>query len=80
MASFVAEKSGIVLILSSCKFQSNQQEFEQLAELLSKYPMAYALSKFDVGNLHLPLHLPFKTDNFSKNNSQVKYQFFIVAA
>ena len=37
--------------------QITQKEFEQLAELLVKYPMAYAFSKFDVKNLTSPLHL-----------------------
>ena len=42
--------------------QINQQEFEQLAELLLKYPMIFTTPKFDVGKLVSTLHLPLKTD------------------
>ena len=52
-----------------------QKEFEQLAELLLKYPMAYATSKFDVGKINSPPHLPLKPDAFFKNDEQVKFQF-----
>ena len=41
------------------------QEFVQLAELLLKYPLIYATSKFDVGKVNLPLHLPLKPDAIS---------------
>ena len=41
----------------------NFQEIGQLAELLLKYPMIYATSKFDVGKVNSPLHLPLKPDS-----------------
>ena len=41
-------------------FQFTQKEFEQLAELLLKYSMVYATSKFDVGKVNSPLHLLLK--------------------
>ena len=42
--------------------QITQKEIEQLADLLLKYPKVYATSKFDVGKLNSPLHLPLKPD------------------
>ena len=42
--------------------QITQKEFEQLAELVLKYPMTYTTSKFDVGKVNSPLHLPLKPD------------------
>ena len=59
-------------------FQQSQitpPNFEQLAELLLKYPMVYATSKFDFGKVNLPLRLPLKPDAVLKNNEQVKFQF-----
>ena len=49
-------------------FQHSQitQKNEQLAELLLKHPMAYAPSKFDVGKVNSPLHLPLKPDAIFK--------------
>ena len=43
-------------------FQFTQKEFEQLADLVLEYPKAYATSKFDVGKVNIPLHLPLITD------------------
>ena len=42
--------------------QITQKEFEQLADLLLKYPKAYATSNFDFGKVNSPLHLPLKLD------------------
>ena len=42
--------------------QITQKEFEQLADLLLKYPKVYATSKIDVGKINSPLHLPLKSD------------------
>ena len=42
--------------------QLTQNEFEKLADLLLKYPKVCATSKFDVGKINSPLHLPLKTD------------------
>ena len=52
-----------------------QKEFEQLADLLLKYPKVYALSKFDVGKINSRLQLPLKLYALFKNNEQVKSQF-----
>ena len=43
-----------------------QQEFEHLAQLLLKYPMAYATTEFDVGKVNSLLHLPLKADTVFK--------------
>ena len=53
-------------------YQIAQKEFEQLAELLLKYPMAYATSKFDVGKINSPPHLPLKPDAFFKKQRASK--------
>ena len=42
--------------------QLTQIELEKLADLLLKYPKTYATSKFDVGKISSPLHLPMKPD------------------
>ena len=41
-------------------FQITQNEFDNLAKLLLKYPTVYATSKFDVGKISSSLHLPLK--------------------
>ena len=58
-------------------FQQSQikKNFEQLADLLLKYPKVYATSKFDVEKIKSPLYLPLKPDAVFKNNEQVKSQF-----
>ena len=45
-------------------FQQSQikKNFEQLADLLLKYPKVYATSKFDVEKINSPLYLPLKPD------------------
>ena len=52
--------------------QITQKEFEQLAELLLKYPMVYATSKFDVGEVNSPLHLSLKLDAIIKKQRSSK--------
>ena len=44
----------------------------ELAKLLLKYPMVYATSKFDVGRVSSPLHLPLKPDAFFKKQHACK--------
>ena len=51
--------------------QKIQEEFEQLADLSLIYPKVYATSKFDVGKLSSPLHLPIKTDAVFKKQQRV---------
>ena len=42
--------------------QITQKEFDKLAELLLKFQTVNATSKFDVGKISSPLHLPLKPD------------------
>ena len=53
-------------------FQINQQEFDQLAELLLKYPMVCATSKFEVGEMHSSLHLPLNPEAVFKKQRASK--------
>ena len=55
-------------------FQHSQitQEFEKLANLLLKYPIVYATSKFDVGKISSPLHLALKPDAVFKKQRSSK--------
>ena len=52
--------------------QITQKEFEQRAQLLLKYPMVYATSKFDVGKVKSTLRLPLKLDAIFKNQQASK--------
>ena len=52
--------------------QITQQEIEQLADLLSKYPKVYATSKFDVEKVNSLLNLPVKSDAVFKKQRASK--------
>ena len=52
--------------------QITQNEFEKLADLLLRYPTVYATSKFDVGKIISPLHLPLKPDAVFKKQRASK--------
>ena len=52
--------------------QITQNEFERLANFLIRYPTVYATSKFDVGKINSPLHLPLKPDAVFKNQRASK--------
>ena len=52
--------------------QITQKEFDKLAELLLKFPTVYATSKFDVGKISSPLHLPLKPDAVFKKQRTSK--------
>ena len=52
--------------------QITQKEFDKLAKLLLKYPTVYATSKFDVGKVNSPLHLPLKPDAVFKKQKASK--------
>ena len=52
--------------------QITQKEFEQLADLLLKYPKVYATSNFDVGKVNSPLPLPLKPDAVFKKQRASK--------
>ena len=52
--------------------QITQNKFNKLAELLLKYPTIYATSKFNVGKICSPLHLPLKPDSVFKKQRASK--------
>ena len=52
--------------------QITQKEFDKLAELLLKFPTVHATSKFDVGKISSPLHLPLKPDAVFKKQRASK--------
>ena len=54
--------------------KTNIKNLQQLAEFVSKNPMVYATSKFDVGKIPSPLLLPLKHDAVFKKQRQVKNQ------
>ena len=61
--------------LTMFKFQHSQitqKEFEQLADLLFKYPEVYATSKFDEGKINSPLILRLKPDAVFKKQRASK--------
>ena len=49
-----------------------QYEFEKLADLLLKYPKVLATSKFDIGKVNSPLHLPLKLEAVFKKQRASK--------
>ena len=52
--------------------QITQKEFEQLTDLLLKYPQFYATSIFDVGKVNSSLYLPLKHDAVFKKQRASK--------
>ena len=52
--------------------QLTQNEIENLADLLLRYPTVSATSKFDVGKINSPLHLPLKPDAVFKKQRASK--------
>ena len=52
--------------------QITQNKFDKLAKLLVKYPTVYATSKFDVGKISSPIHLPLKSDAIFKKQRASK--------
>ena len=52
--------------------QITQKEIEQLADLLLKCPKIYATSKYDVGKVNSPIHLPLKSDAVFKKQRASK--------
>ena len=57
--------------------QITQNEFEKIADLLLKYTTIYASSKFDVGKVSSPLHLPLKPDAVFKKQRTSKVQIHL---
>ena len=49
-----------------------QNKFAKLANLLLRYPTVCATSKFDIGKIDSPLHLPLKPDAVFKKQRASK--------
>ena len=56
-SKYTGEQTNFLTMFNFQRSQINQQEFDQLAELLLKYPMLYVTSKLDVGKMNSSLHL-----------------------
>ena len=69
---YTIEQQKILTMLNFQHSRINEQEFEQLADLLLKYPMVYAISKLDVGKKHSPQHYPLKPDTIFKTQGASK--------
>ena len=52
--------------------QITQNDFDNYAKLLLKYPTVYATSKFDIGKVNSPLHSQLKPDAILKKQSASK--------
>ena len=57
--------------------QITRNDFDKLAKLLLKYPTVYATSKFDVGKVNSPLHLPLKPDAVFKKQRASKVPIYL---
>ena len=64
-------------MFNSQRSQITQKEFDKLAELLLKFPTVYATSKFDVGKISSPLHLPLKPDAIFKKQRESKVPIYL---
>ena len=69
-SKYTTEQQKCLTMFNFQHSQITQPEFEQLAELLPKYPIVYATSEFSVGKVNSSLHLPhdavFKKQRGSK--------------
>ena len=75
---YTAEQKKFLTIFNFQHFQITQNEFEKLADLLLKYPTVYATSKFDVGKINSPLHLPLKPGAVIKKQRAIKAPFLLL--
>ena len=57
--------------------QKIQKEFEQLSDLLLKYPKIYQTSNSDVEKVNSPLNLPLKLDAVFKKQRASKVPFHL---
>ena len=71
ISKYTTEQQKFLTMFNFQHSQITQKEFEQLADLLLKYPKVYSTSKVDVGKINSPLHLPLKSDAvFEKKTSK----------
>ena len=67
ISHYTEEQQKFLTMFNFQHSQTTQKKFDKLAELFLKFPAVYATSKFDVGKISSPLHLPLKPDaNFKK--------------
>ena len=62
ISKYTQEQQKLLTMFNFQQSQFNQQEFDQLADLLLKYPMVYATRNFDVAKIHSSLHFTLKPD------------------
>ena len=74
ISDYTEEQQKCLTVFNLQHSQITQNELDNLAELLLKYPTVYKTSKYDVGKVSSPLHLPLKPVAIFKNKEQVKYQ------
>ena len=72
LSLYTEEQQKFLTMFISHHSQITQNEFDKLAKLLVKYPTVYATSKFDVGKISSPLHLPLKSDAIFKKQRASK--------
>ena len=72
ISKYTEEQQKILTRFNFQHSQITQKEFEQLADLLLKYPKVYAISKFDVEEVNSSLHLSLKPDAVFKKQRASK--------
>ena len=72
ISHYTEEQQKFLTMFNFQHTQITQKEFDKLAELLLKFPTVYATSKFDVGKISSPLHLPLKPDAVFKKQRASK--------
>ena len=59
-------------IFSNVQLSIFSNQLEQLSEFFLYYPMVFAISKTDIGNIHSPIHLPPEPDAVFKKKEASK--------
>ena len=72
ISQYTEEQQKFLTMFNFQHSQIVQNEFDNLAKLLLNYPTLYATSKFDVGKVNSPLHLPLKSDAIFKKQRASK--------
>ena len=72
ISHYTEEQQKFLTMFNFQHSQKTQKEFDKLAKLLLKFPTFHATSKFDVGKISSPLHLPLKLDAVFKKQRASK--------
>ena len=72
ISHFTEQQQKFLTMFNFQNSQVTQNEFEKLADLLLRYPTVFASSKFDVGKINSPLHLPLNPDAVFKKQRASK--------